>query len=69
MSVFSNHCNVTCYGDVTRLVFEDCVSGSGLVQANIVMRTADAEALAQCLQEVFDRLKIAQEAPKAPTSG
>lgn len=50
MSVYSNKVTVYHYGDVVRIIFEDCTRDTeGTVVANVVLRSRDSDALAEIL--------------------
>jgi hypothetical protein len=58
MGDYVNRFQVYAYGDVVRIVFEDCVTGTeGVIQANVVMRTADAEQLGAVLADQIRKAK------------
>lgn len=58
MSVFANRFQVFCYGATTRIIFEDCVHGKeGVIVANVVMPTGDAEQLIEIAGNIIKKSK------------
>lgn len=65
MATFANKFSVYAYGDLVRLVFEDCITGTeGIIQAQIVMRTPDAEALSTTITKTVEQLNQTRKPEK-----
>lgn len=58
MASFVNKFQVYMYGDLVRIVFEDCITGQeGIIATQVVMRTTDAEQLSSVLADAIKRTK------------